>query len=263
MRLSSLAALSLFLAPVLGCNGARKAQEAQAAADVKAITEAIRPKLDALQKAVASEAPKVGTSVVPARADEKAASTALFTVVHGNPALSTSKSFISTPSAVGDDGHLFVSWPDKSPLQDQNVYTLLPKLAGAKDAPVVAFVHWPALDSKGFEGDGIVYAAPAKPGAFMVLIDPHSLASSLSRDPMHAPDPSERECDVGLFDGNKVYWATVSAFGEKDQPDLEAATAQGPATGSAQGVDMEMAWAAARIPELGPHAGVVVARQVK
>lgn len=263
MRPLPLAIVALvFASAPIGCNRAEKAQEQQAAADAAAIKSALGPVFASLEKAVAAEAPKVGTNVLPLRADAKAADTALFLVVKGNADLSP-RMLLPTVAAVGEDGRLFLSRPDKTPLQDQLVYQLFPQLAGAKDAPVVAFVHWPQLASGAYDGDGIVVAAPAKPGALFVLVDPHMLANKVMRDTIHAPDPSEREVDVGLFDGDNTYWAIVSAFGGKDQPKLEAATANGPAQGTIPTSNGEMAWAAVRIPELGPHAGVVVAREVK
>lgn len=258
-----LAVVSLVLASSsIACNRAEKAQEQQAAADAAAIKNDLGPVFASLTKAVAAEAPKVGATVLPARADAKGSETALLKVVQGNKDLSP-RLLLPRQSAIGEDGRLFVSWPDKSPLQDQLVYQLFPQIAGAKDAPVVAFVHWPQLGSGGYDGDGIVVAAPAKPGALFVLVDPHMLANKVMRDTIHAPEPSEREVDVGLFDGDNTYWAIVSAFGGKDQPKLEAATANGPAQGTIPTSNGEMAWAATRIPELGPHAGVVVAREVK
>lgn len=248
----------------LGCNAKKSEQIKQASADVTSVTSYLGPKLDAIGAAVVAQAPAAADKALPFRDDASSAKTAMFEISKAAPALTSVPS--AAPCMVGEDGRLFTCWSSlDSPLKEQKLLDLFPALANAKTAPTSAIVHWPQLQSGGFEGDAWIYAAPAKTGLLVDIVDVDDLLMAILRDVVKAPPPAEREVQLGLFDGPKSQWTFGSnPLGDaKSSPRFESETANGPASGSAPGITNDYAWAAARVPQLGPHAGVVVAREIK
>lgn len=281
MRLHVLAAVAalLSLSGLVSCKDQAKESARLASADVTNLGSLVDKDLGEVERGLPVGAKKLG-SLLANGADPKqdvaGVRKALLQVRRAVPDLDVAK---STFFALADaNGVAIRNDLEEDVMAGQNLFSIFPALAKAKDGYTTATGAFPNAPSKNGPDEDWIAGAPVKrddgtTGAVFVtgwtyrFFARHlqaSLQDQLTEQARKTGDEGKIPVFyVAVFDKSGVYPApTTPQVNEKalGGVDLVGQTAAGPAQGTLSITDRGFGWAAVRTPKLAPDTGIVVLR---
>lgn len=262
-----------------GCKDQAKESATRASADVASLGALVDKDVGEIERGLPEGAKRLATLLANG-ADPKQnvadVRKSLFKVRRDVPDLDIAKSTFfaladSTGVAIRND-------LEEDVMAGQNLFTIFPALAKAKDAYTTAVGAFPNGSTKNGPDEDWVAAAPVKrddgsTGALFVTgwtyrYFARHLQESLKDRLVEAAKKNAEEGKlpvfyVAVFDKTGVYSAPLTPVVDEQAlaaQDLLGKTAAGPAQGTLNLTDRAFGWAAVRAPKLAPDTGVVVLR---